>query len=272
MRRLVIAVIVWSASQSAAFATWSVVAVDGRRRTVAIASATCVAQAQFAGFPAKGLMDIQAIVVPGKGVAAAQANVDSTRKNQDLIFREIQKGTAPAEIIQLLKGDPAIESRQFGIVEVDGRRDGFSGTTNSAASLDIQGQVPGEQIFYSIQGNILASETVVHAAVKAFISTTGTLTDRVMAAMEAADRMGGDVRCNCNTVPKLVQACDAKTADVAYILRADPTDAIGSSFNDGTYAMYVSVTDSDIQANESANPVKTLRMRYDAWSKTHPGR
>jgi uncharacterized Ntn-hydrolase superfamily protein len=271
MRRCVFAVIVWGASQTAAFATWSVVAVDGRTGTVAIASATCVAQAQFAGFPAKGLMDIQAIVVPGKGVAAAQANVDSTRKNQDLIFREIQKGTAPAEIIQMLKADPAIESRQFGIVEMDGRRDGFSGTTNSAASIDIQGQVPGEQIFFSIQGNILASEAVVHEAVKAFTSTTGTLTDRVMAAMEAADRTGGDKRCNCNTVPQLVQACDAKTADVAYILRADRKDATGSSFNDGVYGMYISVTDNDLHPDENANPVKTLRMRYDAWMKTHPG-
>jgi hypothetical protein len=66
---------------SPAFATWSVIAVDQKTREVVIASATCVPQSAFAGFPAKGLMDVQAIVVPGKGVAAAQAGVDRTRKN-----------------------------------------------------------------------------------------------------------------------------------------------------------------------------------------------
>lgn len=50
---------------SPAFATWSVIAVDQNSRVVAIASATCVPQAAFAGFPAKGLMDVQAIIVPG---------------------------------------------------------------------------------------------------------------------------------------------------------------------------------------------------------------
>jgi len=31
--------------------------------------------------------------------------------------------------------------------------------------------------------------------------------------------------------------------------------------------MYISVTDKDIQPGESANPVRTLRLRYDAWKK-----
>ena len=50
-------------------ATWSVIAVDARTGRVVIASATCVAQARLLNFPAKGLMDVQAIVVPGVGVA-----------------------------------------------------------------------------------------------------------------------------------------------------------------------------------------------------------
>lgn len=50
-------------------ATWSVIAVDARTGRVVIASATCVPQGRLLAFPAKGLMDIQAIVVPGAGVA-----------------------------------------------------------------------------------------------------------------------------------------------------------------------------------------------------------
>jgi hypothetical protein len=57
---------------------------------------------------------------------------------------------------------------------------------------------------------------------------------------------------------------------VAYILRADPADANGTSFNDGTYAMYVAVTNDDIEPSENANPVTTLRLRYEAWKKAHP--
>ena len=64
--------------------------------------------------------------------------------------------------------------------------------------------------------------------------------------------------------------CDAKTAHVAYILAADATDASGAAFNDGDYRLYLSVTDQDIQPDENANPVATLRMRYDAWKAAAP--
>lgn len=84
---------------SAAWATWSVIALDRKDGTVVIASATCVTQEAFARFPARDLRDVQAIVVPGKGIAAAQARVDNTRANQRLIFAELQKGTPPSRIL-----------------------------------------------------------------------------------------------------------------------------------------------------------------------------
>ena len=259
-------------SGSPAFATWSVIAVDQQTREVVIASATCVPQAAFAGFPAKGLMDVQAIVVPGKGVAAAQAGVDRTRKNQQLIFDEIGKGTDPARILEMLKEDPNVEVRQFAIVDLQGRMVGFSGQKNQPASLSRQLQVPGTGIYFSIQGNILASDEVVTAAMTAFADTKGTLADRVMAAMETADARGGDKRCTCESkpLPAATAACESKTSHVAYILRADPADKNGAAFNDGQYAMYVAVTNDDILPTENANPVKTLRLRYDAWKKAHP--
>src|SRR5687768_1198719 len=164
---------------STAWATWSVIALDRKTGIVVIASATCVTQQSFARFPARDLRDVQAIVVPGKAVAAAQARVDNTRANQKLIYAELQKGTAPEEIIALLKQDPAIAGRQFGIVDMQGRAAGHSGASNGAVSLDRQGQVPGTQISYSIQGNILASDAVVTEAVQALVSASGDLTDRV---------------------------------------------------------------------------------------------
>ncbi|MFI5311255.1 MAG: DUF1028 domain-containing protein [Gemmatimonadales bacterium] len=257
-----------------AHATWSIVAVDLATGRVVIASATCVNQNDAF------LMGVQAVVVPGKGVAACQAGVDGTHANQMLVYNELQKGTDPARIIELLSEDPAFQSRQFGIVDLTGRSAGHSGITNGYVSQDVQGRVSGTQIYYSIQGNILRPGEVVPNAVRAFLSATGALTDRVMAAMDAADASGGDSRCTCPPPPADGSAppipCDAKTAHVAYILMAERNDTNGDSHNNGKYAMYLTVTQPDfagpnaIRAGENLNPVKTLRVRYDAWRKMQP--
>jgi uncharacterized Ntn-hydrolase superfamily protein len=271
MRAALFAAAVLLVAQEAS-ATWSVIAVDRAAGTVAIASATCVTQAQFARFPAKDLRDVQAVVVPGRGVAAAQAQVDNTRANQQLIFAELRKGTPPEVILERLKADPRIRGRQFAILDMEGRAAGFSGEGNQPGSLDRQGQVPGMGIHYSIQGNILASEAVVTDAVRAFVEARGTLADRVMAAMEAADARGGDTRCSCDKGPAIDAPCTAKTAHVAYLLVAERGDADGESYNDGRYALHLSVSDEDITPAEDANPVRTLRLRYDAWARAHPRR
>ena len=255
-----------------ALATWSVIAVDRKTGQVVIASATCVPQQAFAGFPAKGLKDVQAIIIPGVGVAAAQANVDRTRLLQKRIADELNRGTDPARIIDMLKADDQNHpSRQYGIVDLRGRAAGYSGATNGKQSLDRQGRVEGTEVYFSIQGNILAGGDVVEEAVKAFKQTKGSLADRVMAAMEAADARGGDRRCNCSTKPDPPAPCDNKTAHVAYLVVANKSDKMGEGLNDGSYYLEIQVTDQDIQPDENDNPVKTLRMRYDRWVKDHAG-
>ena len=273
MRRVLLAALAVVLLPAPAFATWSVVAVDRSTGRVVIASATCVdGDDQF-------LPGVQAVVVPGHGVAACQAAVDRTHTNQMLVFRELQKGTDPKAIIEMLSADPAFQGRQFGIVDLKGRSAGHSGLTNGYVSQDLQGQVPGTEIFYSIQGNILRAGEVVPKAVKAFLSTTGAITDRAMAAMDAADGAGGDSRCSCPPPtaesPASKIACDGKTSHVAYILMAEKSDTNGDSHNNGTYAMFLRVAQPGKGANaiaegENLNPVKTLRLRYDAWRKKQP--
>ena len=60
---------------------------------------------------------------------------------------------------------------------------------------------------------------------------------------------------------------------------SEPADTSGDSHNNGTYALYLTVSQpgADKGANairagvgENLNPVKTLRVRYDAWRKTQP--
>jgi hypothetical protein len=275
MRRAVLFLLSLLALPATASATWSVIAVDRSTGRVVIASATCVDRDdQF-------LMGVQAVVVPGKGVAACQAGVDNTHQNQMLVFRELEKGTEPKAIIEQLSADPAFQTRQFGIVDLQGRSAGHSGLTNGYVSQDIHGQVPGTEIFYSIQGNILRPGTVVPNAVQAFLAAKGAITDRVMAAMEAADGSGGDSRCTCPPWPtdgsKPAIPCAEKTAHVAYILMAEKGDTSGDSHNNGKYTMYLTVSQpapdhgpNVIREGENLNPVKTLRIRYDAWRKTQP--
>jgi hypothetical protein len=282
MRRIILLLVLLFALQTSAFATWSVIAVDRSTGRVVISSSTCT------GSTDDFLKDVQAVVVPGKGVAACQAGVDgATHQNQTLVFEELKRGTDPERIIDLLSQDPGFQGRQYAILDLQGRMAGHSGLTNGFVTQDIQGQVPGTEIFYSVQGNILRSANVVPAAVKAFIATKGGITDRVMAAMEAADDAGGDSRCTCTTgggnQPPANAAipCSIRTSTVAYILAADPNDKDGplnqsNLHNNGKYAMYVTVSQPNhgptfnIKPGENLNPVKTLRMRYDAWIKAHP--
>jgi uncharacterized Ntn-hydrolase superfamily protein len=273
-RLLFLSVLVTMLVPRTAWATWSIVAVDLSTKRVVIASATCVNNND------EFLKGVQAVIVPGKGVAACQASVDNTHANQMVVFQELQKGTAPEKILELLSADPAFQSRQFGIVDLSGRSAGHSGLTNGYVTQDIQGRVPGTQIYYSIQGNILRPGEVVPNAVKAFLSTNGAITDRVMAAMEAADASGGDSRCSCPPPPadgsQAAIPCDGKTAHVAYILMSEKNDTNGDSHNNGKYTMYITVNQpgqggpNAIHAGENLDPVKTLRMRYDVWRKAQP--
>jgi hypothetical protein len=68
---------------------------------VVIASSTCT------GSTDAFLKDGQAVVVTGKGVAACQSGVDAaTHQNQTLVFEDLQRGTPPARIIEMLSQDP----------------------------------------------------------------------------------------------------------------------------------------------------------------------
>src|SRR4051794_13846448 len=134
MRRFLLLLVIVLSFQLSAFATWSVVAVDRSTGRIVIASATCVNGAD------DFLKGVQAVVIPGKAIAACQAAAG----NQDIVFKELQKGTEPKQIIELIANqDPQFQSRQYGIVDLQGRTAGHSGLGNGFVSQDIQGQVPG---------------------------------------------------------------------------------------------------------------------------------
>lgn len=276
MTRFLLALLLLCVGPSTAHATWSVIAINAKTGQVIIASATCVRQSAFptrSPIAARDLMDVQAVIVPGVGVAACQAGADNTRRNQMLVYAELRKGTPPQQILELLKQDPDIERRQFGILAIpnggsitaSNNMVGFNGANNQTSSLYFGGRVG--DYYYQVQGNTLLGYDVVHKAALAFTRASGTLADHVMAAMLAADEQGGDKRCNCGSNPLTIVPCDGMTAYVAYIAIANADDPVGRTHNDGQYYAFLSVTDDNIVKGESANPVKTLRLRYEAWKR-----
>jgi uncharacterized Ntn-hydrolase superfamily protein len=256
-----------------------VIAIDIKTGQVIIASATCVRQMAFPNRQpnaARDLMDVQAVIVPGIGVAACQAGADNTRENQMLVYNELRKGTSPQAILEMLKKDPNIERRQFGILAIpngttitaQNNTAGFNGAGNSESSLFFGGRVG--DFYFQVQGNTLLGNDVVHKAALAFTRANGanvTMADRVMAAMVAADDNGGDKRCNCGNSPAELIPCDNLTAYVAYIAIANKDDQPGRTHNDGQYYAYIRAADDDVKKGESANPVKALGVRYAAWKK-----
>jgi uncharacterized Ntn-hydrolase superfamily protein len=158
-------------------ATFSIVAADPETGEVGVA----VASRFFA---------VGSVVPFGEGAVGAVA----TQANADVSFGPrglelLARGVTPEEIVDiLLRGEPADNGRQFGIVAADGR----SSTYTGPGCLPWAGGRAGPN--YAVQGNILTGEDVVIAVESAFLATQGTLADRMYAALLAGDAKGGDSR------------------------------------------------------------------------------
>jgi uncharacterized Ntn-hydrolase superfamily protein len=93
-----------------------------------------------------------------------------------------------AALERALADDPARESRQLGVVTADGRAAAHTG----AECLAWAGHRIGAG--YAVQGNILVGEAVVAELERAFQETDGSLAERMVSALEAAQAAGGDAR------------------------------------------------------------------------------
>lgn len=130
----------------------------------------------------------------GVGVVATQAIVDVSYGPQGLDL--LRAGLTPAAAVKAIwesDPDPRPEDwtklgRQFAIMDAKGNYAAYTGPKASAWA----GHKGG--VFCTAQGNILAGEAVVAEMVKAFESTSGHLSLRLMAALEAGQKAGGDTR------------------------------------------------------------------------------
>jgi uncharacterized Ntn-hydrolase superfamily protein/inosine-uridine nucleoside N-ribohydrolase len=98
----------------------------------------------------------------------------------------------PEDVLtELLRDDPQREQRQLGIIDARGRAANRN-PSGADKSSQYWGAMTGR--FYACQGNTLAGREVITAMARAYEETNGTIADRLMAALVAGDRAGGDHR------------------------------------------------------------------------------
>ena len=123
----------------------------------------------------------------GVGAIATQSFVDPAYGPRGL---ELMKSGLSAEqaLDALLLVDEGRDVRQVAFVDTDGNVAAHTGAKCIEAAADHVGNG------FSVQANMMLNDKVVPAMANAYESTEGDLADRLMAALEAAQSVGGDIR------------------------------------------------------------------------------
>jgi len=165
---------------SRAAATFSIVACDKEGNCgVAVATNNLAVGSSVAYAKAK----------TGALVTQFETNPTYGPKGLDLL----SSGKSPEAVVKaLLDGDgdfdgTTIQERQVGVVDAKGRAATFTGS--EAMDSPWAGARHGDG--YSVQGNGLAGEPVVASMEHSFLSSTGTLAERLMTSLEAGQAAGG---------------------------------------------------------------------------------
>ncbi len=123
----------------------------------------------------------------GVGAIATQSFVDPGYGPRGLDL--MRRGVAASDALdQLVKADAQRDGRQIAMIEASGRVSAYTGKSAIASA----GHTIGTN--FSAQANLMANDRVWPAMAQAFQSTKGDLADRMLAALEAAQAVGGDIR------------------------------------------------------------------------------
>ena len=124
----------------------------------------------------------------GIGAVATQSVVEPAY-GPNALDRLAEDVNAQQALGELLAADPLARVRQVAVIDIRGvrRRPTRARTASSHA-----GHVTGEH--HSCQANMMARDTVPPAMSDAFVAATGALAERLLAALDAAEAEGGDIR------------------------------------------------------------------------------
>jgi len=165
-------------------------------------------------------------VEPNVGAVATQSLVDFNYGPLGLTLLRHGK-TAAQTLGGLLVTDDQHQVRQVAIVD----RNGNVATHTGEKCIAYAGHYSGHH--YSVQANLMRDSTVWGAMAKAFEATKGDLAERMMAALEAAEGEGGDIR--------------GKQSAAMVVVTGKPT---GLSWKDRLV---------DLRVDDSPEPLKELR-------------
>jgi uncharacterized Ntn-hydrolase superfamily protein len=162
----------------------------------------------------------------GVGAVATQSFVDPNYGRAGLQLLRSGK-SAPEVLKELLARDKSADVRQVAIIDFKGGVDAWTGKSN----IQSAGHIIGRD--YSVQANLMLNDKVWPAMSKAFESTKGDLAERMLAALDAAQAAGGDIR--------------GKQSAALVVVTGKPTN---EPWKDRIF---------DLRVDDSADPLKELR-------------
>jgi uncharacterized Ntn-hydrolase superfamily protein len=121
------------------------------------------------------------------GAVATQSIADPAYGKLGLDLMRAGK-PAPDALAGLLASDPVREVRQVAMVDARGRVSAHTGSL----TIPEAGHVVGED--FSVQANMILNRTVWPAMAEAYRASKGEMVDKFLAAMDAAEIEGGDIR------------------------------------------------------------------------------
>jgi len=163
--------------KSLIYHTYSIVAIDKERGEIGVA----VQSHWFS------VGQIVAWAEAGVGAVATQSFAEISYGPLGLELMKAGK-SAPEALKALLTIDPLAETRQVSMIDVKGNIAVHTGKLCIAEA----GHKKGKD--YSVQANLMLKSTVWDAMAKAFETTKGELSERMLAALEAAQKEDGDIR------------------------------------------------------------------------------
>lgn len=162
----------------------------------------------------------------GVGAVATQSFVDPSYGKNGLDLMRAGK-SAPETLKELLAKDEAREVRQVAMIDAQGRVDAWTGKNDIQAA----GHIVGTN--FSVQANLMLNDKVWPAMARAFETTKGDLAERMLAALDAAQAAGGDIR--------------GRQSAALIVVTGKPT---GQAWKDRTF---------DLRVDDSPEPLRELR-------------
>jgi len=162
----------------------------------------------------------------GVGAVATQSFVDPSYGKNGLDLMRSGK-SATDTLKELLEKDEGREVRQVAMIDAQGRVDAWTGKNDIQAA----GHIVGNN--FSVQANLMLNDKVWPAMARAFESTKGDLAERMLAALDAAQAAGGDIR--------------GRQSAAIIVVTGKPT---GQAWKDRTF---------DLRVDDSPEPLVELR-------------